>query len=77
MRGSDSRYTSGSSYDGTLWQNNLDGSEAQAFVPGLGDVRGIAINQASTIVYAIDGVGKKVQPINLSDKSVDDLVTGA
>lgn len=73
---SESRY-SGGAYAGALWRSNLDGSDPEAFVSGLGDLRGIAINQAGTVVYAIDGAGNKVQRISLSDKSVTNLVTGA
>lgn len=73
---SDNKFIGGV-YVGTLWRSKLDGSEAEAYVPGLGDVRGIAINQAGTVVYAIDAAGEKVQRISLSDKSVTNLVTGA
>lgn len=60
----------------TIQRANLNGSNVQDIVTGLGTVEGIALNTATGKVYWTDSEVGTIQRANLNGSNVEDLVNG-
>ncbi len=60
--------------DNTIYNGNLDGPNVEAFVAGLGNPTGIALDAADSKMYWTDAGTKKIQRANLNGSNVEDLV---
>ena len=59
-----------------LQRANLDGSQVEDLVTGLGDPAGVALDMAGGKVYWTDWDSDKIQRANLDGSQVEDLITG-
>ena len=55
---------------------NLDGSNVEDLVTGLGEPRGIALDSALGKMYWTDNFTDRIQSANLDGSNVQDVVTG-
>ncbi|MBX3000633.1 MAG: SMP-30/gluconolactonase/LRE family protein [Caldilineaceae bacterium] len=63
-------------FNGSIWQANLDGSDAEALVTGLEIPRGLALDREGGQIYWADSRTGKIQRATLADGGdVTDLVT--
>ena len=62
--------------ESTIQRANLNGSNVQNIVTGLGTAEGIAVNPSAGKVYWTDSETRKIQRANLNGSNVQDIVTG-
>jgi DNA-binding beta-propeller fold protein YncE len=63
-------------YYGTIGRANLDGSNQQTIIGGLGNPWGIAIDSTNQKLYWSDTSLNKIQRANFDGSSVEDVITG-